>query len=235
MSRSLKPLKIETVYNPHNGRKTDIFFDRDSKDFFIKIDSKIFRKPTARDCKDEAVEILSKVGKRDWKPFIEISVQNPHGSNYHQPSEWMKAAIDFHFERYEMAELREDEQPKPVYGNRKYELKRPFLDPQGLKDSDYEWCNDNPERIKDRIESNAEERAQDEEVEREQITDDRVVLPYTEATWATLMELRARVMKANEQLQALADPKTAPLALKGLSIKLLEAPKKTKRLPDHES
>ncbi len=109
-------------------------------------------------------------------------------------------------------------------------LKRPFVGADGLRDWQQKslegrqdaGTEELAERRAEYVEETRIDREADNEVERVGIKDgDDVILPYADETWAALMAIRERVLKANEQLQALKRVDTALAVLAKLGPRLL--------------
>lgn len=179
MSRALKPLKVDTVYDTERRARVDVFLDRNDKTFFAEVQLEKVKAPTAEAVIKLVREKLKEWQPPEWKAVIQLEVSSPHHFGHGGRIEPQAAGLSFSFERKEIAQA--------MNGNW---IERPFT-----ADVTNKW--------------EIERRAEDPLHEVQSCRDDELEqqIPYSEAAWATLTGLVAATIKAREKLEELFDPK----------------------------
>jgi hypothetical protein len=205
MSRSLKPLKIEEVWDHKTGLHTDLLLDRNNKVFYGMVNAERVEAPTAVDCKKLLLEKLKPLNL-EWIREIRIDTEKGH---YYQDGS-TSAHMKLSFSRHEYA-------ISPTGA----ELEREFWteEDEAHKDDDYwTWKGKRDRR----------EAGTDIKNNGKFFKYTGVKIPYSEAAWASLLAIRGAIVAAHEKLNELlsgAKVETFLLSVKPNTQLRLEAPK----------
>jgi hypothetical protein len=203
MARPLKPLKVDTVSfrKVSPARHADIYLDRNTQTFFADVGPLRVTDVTADGCRQKAYEVLAVVKVLSWQAYIRVACGPTFNMKFAERRgdyRTYRCGLDFSFFRYEEATTEA--------GHR---LVRPH--PEDLSEAQRRDQAGN-----DQV--NADLGGQDTDPK------DGQRLPYSAATWATLMDIQAAVGQAQQRLTALAaDGSGRLLADLGTGFPLLTA------------
>lgn len=217
MPRQLKPQLIDTVRDPKTNDRVEIYFDRNSLDFFAKVGDETVRDPTADGVKGKARASLSTLRKFEWSPFIYAQTEHEHqtlwgrGRTIHNTGH-----VKLIFWRVEVAK-----KPDGRF------VERPYLDENGLHDNDVALGEKGAKTI---AESNRRRRESGEDIEHHYepaVGDGTVKLAYDEAVWIALCAIKDRIDAAAKQLDDLLESKDFEKRLKLVAKNLKLLPERT--------
>lgn len=94
MARKLKPYKVDSV-RVHGSGDVVVYLDREEKDFFATVGLAIVRAPTARECKEKAIEAIEAgLQTIEWTREIGVSVETSDGWNRGETETELRLAYD---------------------------------------------------------------------------------------------------------------------------------------------
>lgn len=223
--RSLKPQKVDTVWNRITLKRADIMLDRNNLVFYTIIDGRrCCEAPSAHECKAKAQVEVDRQDEYDWKQFIFIDKFERSDNMWDRDVGKYKADLEIRFWRLEIA-FRTDKGARD-----KQEVERPFLNEAGLTDKqEKDLAEMNHPGFEDSVEANRARRraelVQSNKNDRQQGVDIRshsdyndLRIPYSTKTWDTLMGIKGAIDKAYNQLLGLLDGKAEEVQKRLLSV-----------------
>jgi hypothetical protein len=222
--------KVTTVYHGRLGQKADVYIDEDGDGmFYARVGDQHFKEERLQDLKDAVLAAMRDVSELVFKPVIVVDVDEDKGDSTVRHSHGAgnfvenRARLSFGFYRIELA----------VRGEEKFF--RPFLE-EGLDDDDREDWDLVSQHKRQQREDNERWRKEGQDISK--FNEEGAIIPYTPATWAALMQLRAKISDMSLQLKTLLSQENAErmlaqavarLALPAGEEKKDAAPRKTKR------
>lgn len=194
MSRSLKPMHVEDLFDQKTRNRVELMLDRNDKVFFAVVEHERISAPSIEALRTKVKEALSKLTQVEWSRVIELSVSGQDGGGYGSSDriENHSAEINVTFKRFEVGTT-----------TRGINLKRPFLE-----DEHEHWRED---LVSDPLMHTSED------YDRK----NKQRLPYSDAVWAALQGVKAAVEAAYAKLEPLFDSKDRGqklLAMTGLLL-----------------
>lgn len=194
MARALKPYKVDQVTSEDGYSRADVFFNRNTKDFFVDcipgdIGSRVEGK-VLDDVKRRAQEHLSNTRSYEWVQMIEVTASDP---SHQWDSRTVLAGIDLHIRRFERA-------PHPqAYGE--FVERRHRADSENFDDRIRHY-NGNVELGPRRSESGRCYAAH--------------LLPYDQELWETLLHIQSAIEESMKRLVAIVGSKSMSKLLERL-------------------
>lgn len=228
MSRKAK--KVDEFWHSRRGVKVSIFLNLDTSKFFADVLDQRVEAPTLAELKSAALTVLNAFEAYDWQPviYIEQTLEGDRGSSTWagRSAHRYRSMLSFEFWRVEIA--------KNPASEDNY-VERPFL-VDGLDDTDLVRLSEHRDDADK--EQSLERHARDRKTGRDITTHYKsrangpVQIPYTEATWQVLQQIRENILQAGKRLEDLVAAADLPKALLelGSQFKLLPpAPAKPKK------
>jgi hypothetical protein len=200
-------VKIDTVSHMRRCVSVEIFLHKKSGIFSAEVYGEELEGKDLEVLRRDVWAKLDAFDGYEWKPYIFVEAEDMHFGD----KDKFRARVGVEFYRVEIAS-------KP---NGKGEMRRPFLDEDGLEDADYMngEFEKYPAQKMDAIESNKKERDSGRDVKGFWNSDRYTRIPYTKSAWEALLAIKARIEMADKQLKDLVAHDQVALKLESIGEK----------------